>query len=143
MGGYEVFSPAWARAWQDALNASEAYGKAAAAWEGAVVLVMHPDASAGVTARQAVWLDLWHGACRDARPASEADLAGAAYVIEAQAGVWRDLLHGKASPITALMLGRLRLTHGSLSALLPFAGAANELVGTAIAIHSVFPGEAA
>ena len=143
MGGYEVFSPAWAGAWQDALNASEAYRKAAATWEGAVALVMHPDATVGVTARQAVWLDLWHGRCREARLASDDDLATAAYVIEAQAGVWRDLLHGKSSPITALMLGKLRLTRGSLAALLPFAGAANELVGAAIAIHSIFPGEAA
>jgi putative sterol carrier protein len=143
VGGYEVFSATWARAWRDALNASEAYKRAAASWEGAVALVMHPDAASGVTAPRAVWLDLWHGSCREARLATEADVASAAFVIEAQASVWRELLHGKSSPITALMLGRLRLTRGSLSALLPFAGAANELVGTAIAIHSVFPGEAA
>lgn len=143
MGGYEAFTPEWATAWHAALDSSEAYRRAAATWEGAVALVMHPDPALGVPARRAVFLDLWHGACRAARPASEADLAAAAYVIEANAGVWRDLLDGRTSPIMALMTGKLSLTRGNLASLLPYAGAANELVSVATRLRTTFPGTAA
>jgi putative sterol carrier protein len=143
VAGYEAFTPEWAAAWHAALDASEEYRRAAATWEGAVALVMHPDPALGIAARRAVFLDLWHGTCRDARLASEADLAAAAYVIEASAGVWRDLLDGRTSPIMALMTGKLSLTRGNLAGLLPYAGAANELVSVATQIRTVFPGTAA
>src|SRR5690606_14290223 len=64
-----VFSEEWCAAWCAALNAEPAYAQAAATWEGAVVLVAEGE---GV-ARSGAWLDLHHGACRDARPASPAD----------------------------------------------------------------------
>jgi hypothetical protein len=38
----------------------------------------------------------------------------------------------------ALMSGRLRLTRGSLAALVPFAGAASELVAAAVRMNSEF-----
>jgi putative sterol carrier protein len=139
VAGFEVFTTAWADAWRDALNASEGYRSAAAAWEGAVALVMHPDGTNGVAGQRAVYLDLWHGECRAARVATEGDLAAAAYVIEAAAGTWRDLLGARSSPIMALMTGRLRLTRGNIASLLPYASAANELVATAARIESLFP----
>lgn len=140
MAGYEVFTGAWADAWRDALNASEGYRRAAAAWEGAVALVMQPDGTAGIDERRAVFLDLWHGECRAARVAADGDVEAAAYVIEASAGTWRDLLGARSSPIMALMTGRLSLTRGNIAALLPYASAANELVATAACIESIFPG---
>ncbi len=139
MAGFEVFTTAWADAWRGALNGNEGYRRAAASWEGAVALVMHPDGSSGITGRRTVFLDLMHGTCRDARVAADGDVEAAAYVLEASAGVWRDLLGARASPIMALMTGRLSLTRGSIAALLPYAGAANELVATAARIESLFP----
>lgn len=139
MAGYEVFTSAWADAWRDTLNANAAYRRAAAAWEGAVALVMHPDGTLGIPATRAVFLDLWHGECRAARVAHDGDLATAPYVIEARAAVWRDLLTARSSPILALMTGKLSLTRGSIAALLPYATAANELVATAALVETVFP----
>jgi len=141
VAGYEAFTAAWANAWRDALNANETYRRAAASWEGAVALVMHPDGKAGIAERRTAFLDLWHGACRAARVASEADLAAALFVIEAGAGTWRDLLSARTSPILALMTGKLSLTRGSVAALLPYASAANELVTTATLVHTVFPAD--
>jgi len=141
VAGYEAFTAAWANAWRDALNASETYRRAAASWEGAVALVMHPDGEAGIAERRTAFLDLWHGACRAARVASEADLAAAPFVIEGGAGTWRDLLSARTSPILALMTGKLSLTRGSVTALLPYASAANELVVTAARVHTVFPAD--
>ncbi len=135
----DVFTDSWVAAWGRELNASSAYREAAADWEGAVALRMGADAALGIPEPRAVWLDLHHGLCRDARSASEADLGAAKYVIEAEAAVWKDLLAGRLSPITALLAGKLRLAHGSLMALLPYATAAQLLVATATIVQQQFP----
>jgi putative sterol carrier protein len=139
VAGYEVFTTPWADAWREALNASEGFRRAASTWNGAVALVMHADGATGITAQRAVFLDLLQGACRSARVATEGDLHAATFVFEASADTWRDLLGTRASPLMAIMTGRLSLTRGSLAALLPYASAANELVATASRVESLFP----
>lgn len=135
-----AFSDEWAQAWCRALNDSHAYRAAAATWEGSVGLVMtRPEA-----APQAVLLDLWHGECRGARVAPAADVeAAAVYVIAAPRDTWKELLGGRASPLVALMSGKLRLTKGNMATLLPYANAAKELVASATLVETVFPDEAA
>lgn len=139
MTGPIAFTAAWAAAWCRALNESAAYRSAGAKWEGDVVLVMHGE---GDAPERAVHLDLHHGECRGARLASPADIAGARYVMEAGPATWRELLSGRTAPLMALMSGRLRLTRGELAALVPFAGAASELVAAAVAMNSEFPAQA-
>jgi putative sterol carrier protein len=131
----QAFSAEWAAAWCAALNGSDAYRAAAATWEGAVVLSAGP----GDAGAPAVYLDLWHGTCRAARAATPADRAGAAYVLEAEPGTWRALLADGASPVAALLSGRLRLSRGDLAALLPHAGAARELLRLADQVGTEFP----
>lgn len=132
----EVFTEEWAREWCAALNGSETYRAAAATWEGSVALVMRSDAGGGDggDGDRAVFLDLWHGECRAARRATADDLVRATYVLEATASDWRELLEGRMVPAMALLAGRLRLTRGSLATLLPYVGAARELVATATAL---------
>lgn len=137
MNGPEVFSAAWADAWCSTLNGSDAYRAAAARWEGDVAIVMRDDAGA---MQRAVYLDLHHGTCRAARPANADEVAGARYVMEATVPVWRELLEGRTPPLMALMTNRLRLTRGSMAALLPFAAAARELVAAAVALDTSFEG---
>jgi putative sterol carrier protein len=136
MNGPTAFTAAWAAAWCRALNESDAYRRAGAEWEGDVVLLMGAD---GDTPARGVYLDLHRGACRGARVATAADLAAARFVMEGRPDVWRELLGGRTAPLMALMAGRLRLTRGDLAALVPFAGAAGELVATAVAMDSAFP----
>ncbi len=131
-----AFTAPWAHAWRDHLNQSEIYRSAASAWEGAVALIMHHDDEGK---RRAVYLDLWHGECRAAREASEQDLESAAFVFEAPAGTWRELLEGRTSPMTALLAGGLRLTRGGVLELLPFATAAKELMAAASRMPVAFP----
>jgi putative sterol carrier protein len=130
----ELFSDAWARAWCAALNASEGYSAAARNWEGVVALVMN----GGGTARAAV-IDSAGGTCRLARAADAADLADAAYVFEAEPDVWREVFTGQLAPVMALMTGRLKLSRGSLAALMPHAAAARELLAAAGTVPVVFP----
>ena len=130
-----AFSPAWAEAWCAALNDSETYRTVAATWEGDVVLVVR--ATEG--SEQAVYLDLHHGRCRGARIATGVDRSAVAFALEADPPVWRELLEGKGSPVMALMTGRLKLTKGDLVALVPYAGAAKELLTLAAQIETTFP----
>jgi len=132
-----VFSDAWAQACAEALNASAAYRDAARAWEGAVVLLML-DGSSPDAERQ-VWLDLWHGECRAARSATPADLDACRYILAGSREAWQQLLQGRLAPLMALMTGRLKLTKGNLADLIPFAGAAKELVQAAAGIPATWP----
>ena len=91
------------------------------------------------SSEKAVYLDLHHGACRTARVAEPDDRAQARYIMEAAHGTWRELLSGRTPPLMALMSGQLRLSRGNLAALVPFAGAASQLVATAVAMNTVFP----
>lgn len=132
-----VFSNEWAVAWGAALNASPAYQTAAATWEGTIAAAVVPSVGAGPIA--AAFLDVWHGECRTARAATPADLAGADFVIEGAPDAWRELLSGRLAPLMALLSGRIQLTRGELARLLPYAGAARELVALAASINAEFP----
>lgn len=133
-----VFSDAWATACADVINKSSAYRAAAATWEGALVLLMTPDTVPGEERR--VFLDLWHGDCRSARAAHADDENAARYVLAGTESAWRMVLTGKLAPLLAIMTGKLKLAKGSLAELLPYTGAAKELVTAASAIEASFPG---
>lgn len=139
----EVFTDAWCDACCAALNASDAYGRAAATWEGTVVLVMTADAAQGIPAERAVWIDAHHGACRGSRAATDADRASATYVLQADPAGWRRLLSGESDPVASLMTGTLRLTRGSLFALAKYAQAAREMVLAAGEVGGAFPATSA
>jgi len=134
----EVFSDAWAAEWCRVLNSRPAYQAAAANWEGGVALVMARDGSA-TSEERAVYLDLWHGQCREARMATPEDLDATRYVLSGTASGWRGVLSGTMAPLTAIMTGKIRLTKGSLASLVPFAGAARELVVAAMEMEVSFP----
>ena len=138
----EPFSIEWAQAWANQLNANPAYKTAAATWEGDIVLAMAADAKYPSLGERAVHLDLWHGACRSARLATPADLEHAKYVIRAEASVWEGVLRGSGAPMMAFLTGKLKLTKGELSSLLPYASAAKELLLSATLIETTFPKKA-
>lgn len=130
----ELFSDGWARAWCEALNASQAYRAAAQNWDGVVALVM-----TGAEPVRAAVLDSAGGVCRMARAADAADLAGAGYVFEGGPDVWREVFTGRVAPAMALMTGKLKLSRGSLAALMPHAAAARELLVAAGTVPVAFP----
>jgi len=131
----EAFSPEWAQAWARVLNQSDEYRSAAAAWEGAVGLLLDDGEPAG---RRAVVLDLWHGACRSAQVADPDNLESATFVFRGNRAAWRHILAEGGSPVMALLSGRIRLAKGELTALLPYAHAARELLGLAGSVPTRF-----
>lgn len=137
--GAEIFTDGWAKEWGEQINANQNYRKAAANWEGAIVLLMTADSTRGVAVDRAVIADLWHGECRLALSASDEDLSEAPYVIQATPDVWREVLEGDLDPIFGLMRGKLKLARGGLFSLLPYAVAAKEMVNSARQVDTSFP----
>jgi putative sterol carrier protein len=135
----EIFTADWAVLWGDAINANPDYKKAATRWEGAIGLIMTTDGDMGIPEERIVIADLWHGDCRKAWAATEAELEATPYLIKANPTIWKSVLAGKTDPIVGLMGGKLKLAKGSLFALLPYAKAAKELVGSAIAVDTTYP----
>lgn len=137
--GHEIFTGEWARSWCRELNGSDAYAEAARDWEGAMVLVLAPDASYGVPEPRAVHVDLWHGECREAREATGEDRERVPYVIRADPYTWNRVLAGDLDPIAALMQGKLKLKRGSVMSLARYVNAARELVRAATRVETSFP----
>ncbi|MFN0179497.1 MAG: SCP2 sterol-binding domain-containing protein [Gemmatimonadales bacterium] len=129
-----AFSDDWARAWGTTLAASPEYRQVAVTWEGSVAAVAGDEPNA-----PAVFLDLWHGDCRTARAATEADLASATYLLQAAPSAWRDLFEGRLAPVMALLTGRIQIMRGELATLLPYTAAAKELLRLAGTVPTEFP----
>lgn len=137
---YAAFSESWARAWADELRASDAYARAAATWEGSLVLEMTAGDGEDEGPGAAVFVDLWHGECRGARSATGGDLGGTDFLIRGGVETWQRVLAGDLEPIFGIMSGKLRLVRGNLAKLVPQITAARELVAAAARIETVFPG---
>ena len=125
-----LFTDAWAKACQQEINTSAAYREAAAPWEGAVAFVVEsPDGNRGV------YVDLWHGECREARGTLDGDLDRAPYVIAGGEEAWSQVLNGGLEPLIALATGRLKLVKGDLGTLAFHIRSARELVAAAARVQ--------
>jgi len=125
----EIFTAPWIAAWRARLDGSETYKRVAADWETTLVV------AAG---DRAAFLDLFHGACRGARVATDTDRTSARFALGAEPEVWEELLAGRLDPAAAVMSGALRVDRGSFVALLPFVAAARQLLAEAAEVEASF-----
>jgi putative sterol carrier protein len=136
----ELFSAPWLEAWQRELNESAAYRDAAAQWEWPLILSITGDGHEAIDEpERSAYLDLWHGKCREARPAARTDEESARFIISGSIAVWRQVLDGRLEVVSAIMLRRLSLDKGSVASLLGYIGAAKALVVTAAAVDTHYP----
>lgn len=112
-------SQAWADQFQQALNESVAYQSAAQTWEGDLLMVVE---GAG-----ALYLDVWHGACRQATYLTDLTGKRASYTISATLDNWHKVLAGQIDPMQGIMTRQLRVD-GNLVKLMQYIKAAQELV---------------
>ena len=77
---------AWIQALKDGLNASAAYEDAAKNWEGDFYFAVEPDGA--ITEPIYLYLDLWHGKCRDAFVATDKNAMNPAYVMSGAYSKW-------------------------------------------------------
>lgn len=112
-------SQAWADQFQQILNTNDAYKSAAQTWEGDVLLTIE-----GIGA---LYLDLWHGACREATYLTDIGSKKAAYTLTATLENWHKVLAGQIEPVQGMMTRQLRLD-GNLMKLMQHLKAAQEMV---------------
>ncbi len=127
-------SDEWAKAFMDAINNNAAYREAAADWEGDFYFVAEMKGREKAT----VYLDLWHGECRDAFLVSEDNAPKPEFVVSGKIAAWKKVIAKKVDPIQGLMTRQLKL-QGNMAKVLRAVKAAQELVNSATMIETEFP----
>ena len=126
----------WIKALMVDLNESKTYAEAAKKWEGDFIFIVEP----GGTLKETVmlYMDLWHGKCRDAFEITGGTEMKPAFVIRAPVGNWKKVMTKKVDPIQALMTGHLKLK-GNMAVIMKSVRAAKELVESCTRIPTEFP----
>ena len=126
----------WVKSLMVAVNESEKYRSAAHDWEGDFYFVINK--SPGFAADTYLYLDLHHGACRDAFKVDDVNAMNPAFVLSAPAPVWQRVLSGKLDPIQGLVTRQLKLK-GNMMKIMKAPKAAIELVECTTRIDTDWP----
>jgi putative sterol carrier protein len=124
----------WAKAFMDAINNNDAYKEAAATWEGDFYFVAEMKDGASAT----VYLDLWHGACRDAYLVADPSSKAPEFEVSGKIPSWKKVIGKQVDPIQALITRQLKLK-GNMAKVLRAVKAAQELVNSATRVPTEFP----
>jgi putative sterol carrier protein len=100
----------WVAAWVALANRSAEFEASGRGWEGAVGLVIEPDAAAGVANPLYVRLEGRHGRWIGWEVGRRSALLDdVVFVLRAPYGRWKDLIRQELPPIRALLQGKLRI----------------------------------
>lgn len=130
-------SQEWVDALKKALETSQAYKEAAKKWEGDIYFIVEPDAS--YKQREIIiYLDLWHGECREARVITDENEKSPKYRIFGPFTNWKQILNKKVDPVQSMMTGKIKVK-GDMAQIMKMPRAAVELVNCATAFETEFP----
>lgn len=126
----------WIKAAMLEVNRSDDYKQAAKSWEGDIVFVITaiPDERKEVH----LYMDLWHGECRDAHEITDLATSNSEFTITAPLPVWRKVLEGKLDPIRGLVSRQLKMK-GNMMKVMKQPKAAVELVNSCARIDTEWP----
>ena len=123
----------WVKALESKLNTSQSYADIARKWEGDIMFdIEFPDKS-----RRLLYLDLWHGKCRDAYEVT-GERPEAAFVLAAPLANLIRILKGELDPMQAMATGKLKV-HGNIIVMMKNVPTVLEFVKTAQQVESDFP----
>ncbi len=118
-------SPAWAAAFRSALNDSDGFRVAAAAWAADILFLVRSPGSEEPA--PGIRLQLSHGTCLAAEYHADARSIAAEFVFEGTPENWRKLLLRELEPVRPFIDGTFKV-RGNLAKALRFTRAAKELV---------------
>jgi len=133
---HEFASEGWVKALQEAINSSPAYAEAAKTWEGDFYFIV--DAGGAIDKEIVMYMDLWHGKCREAFLVADRAAKNPAFVINAPLSVWRKVIEKKLDPVQGLMTRQLKL-QGDMVKIMKAVKAAKELVECTTRVPTKFP----
>lgn len=100
-------SKEWLEDLKDHLNSDEKYAKIAKKWEGDIIFAVEP---AGALKEPInLYLDLWHGKCRDAIYLDKDDDREAKFVLRASFTNFVKVLKGEMDPMQAMLTRKLNV----------------------------------
>jgi putative sterol carrier protein len=129
-------SQEWLDALKKALETSQSYREAAKNWEGDIYFMVEPDAS--YKHRDIMYLDLWHGECREARVITDENEKSPKYRIVGPFTNWKQILNKKVDPVQSMMTGKIKVK-GNMAQIMKMPRAAVELVNCATVFETLFP----
>jgi len=133
---FQFPSAEWVAELERQINGSEDYANAASTWEGDFNFII--EGVSGSDRPHVIYLDLWHGKCRQAYLADEATMKEAVFRINAPVINWKRVITKQVGPIPALVSGQLKV-HGNLPYILRHVRATQELVECATRVDTEFP----
>jgi putative sterol carrier protein len=137
MGKYVFPSEEWVRALEQELNTSPAYADAAKNWEGDFYFVVDPDKDGTLGAPVYLYMDLWHGQCRNAHLVEDKAEKNPAFVMSGAYSKWKRVVTAQLDPIQGLMTGQLKLK-GNMVMVMKNVKAAQEMVKACTRIEAEF-----
>ena len=129
-------SDAWIKAMMEDLNLSAAYLEAAKNWEGDFYFVIDPGGTLDHTV--VLYMDLWHGKCRDAYAVDDPGSKTPAFRLTGPVATWKKVMTKKLDPMQAMMTGQLKL-QGNMAMVMKNVRAAKELVESCTRVQTEFP----
>ena len=135
MAKLQFGSEEWVKALQNELNASQAYEDAAKNWEGDFYFVVDPEGS--ITEPIYLYMDLWHGKCRESFVVKDKAAKNPAFVMSGAYSKWKKVVLAQLDPIQALMTGQLKLK-GNMVMVMKNVKAAQEIVRACTRIETEF-----
>jgi putative sterol carrier protein len=131
-------SEAWLKEYVDKINSSREFEEAAATWEGDISYVFQAQPDIGLADDLWVWMDLWHGTCRDSKyEVTPQEGEKARFVIRAPYSRWKQVIAQDLDPIKGMMSGKLKLK-GDILTMIRQVKAAKALVNVAGTVDTEF-----
>jgi putative sterol carrier protein len=129
-------SPEWVQQLQTEVNRSDAYASSAKTWEGDFYFLVEPVKAGGPAHK--MYLDLWHGKCREAFVVDGQDQKKPEFTIAGTQATYRSIFEKKLDPIQALMTRKLKL-QGNMMKIMRSVKATLDLVNCCGLIDTTYP----
>ena len=130
----------WVTALKEELNHSPTYADAAKNWEGDFYFEIDPEKNSPIQAPVFLYMDLWHGACRDAYMVTDKNAKSPAFIMSGPYSKWKRVVKAQLDPLQGLMTGQLKLK-GNMVMVMKNVKAAQEMVKACTRIDAEFPDE--
>ncbi|MBC7091869.1 MAG: SCP2 sterol-binding domain-containing protein [Nitrososphaeria archaeon] len=128
-------SEEWVKRFVEELNKNQIYLEAAKDWEGDFLFIV--DKGPKVESEIVVYLDLWHGKCRDYMILPDRNAKKTEFIFEGSYDNWKKLAKGELDPIKAILMRKFKLS-GSMSKLMKNVKAASELAKNCTRVPTKF-----
>ena len=126
----------WLQGLQEKLNSDEKYAQVAKNWEGDMLCVLDPDER--LSEQALLYIDLWHGKCREVAVWDEVDGKDPAFILTASYTNFLRVLQGDLDPMQAMLTrklgvkGNMAVMMRSVPTVLDFVRCAREVTDKAL-----------